>query len=134
MILDTEVYSNTGGQMSKSTSLAATAKFAEMGKRMHKKDLGQQAMTYGNVYVGSISLFADNQQAIKTLLEAEAYPGPSVVLCYSPCIEHGYEMSQAIQVHFSSLISIVPFFAHFFFVGTLQQAKLAVDTGYWSLY
>ena len=89
MILDTEVYSNTGGQSSKSSQAASIAKFAAGGKPTAKKDLGQIAMTYGHVYVASISMGANRMQTIKALKEAEAYEGPSVILAYSPCIEHG---------------------------------------------
>ena len=111
MILDTEMYSNTGGQASKSTPVGALAKFAEMGKITAKKDFGQYAMQYRSVYVGSISIHANHQHAVRTLLEAEAYPGPAVVLCYSPCISQGFPMSEVIS-----------------------HCRQAVATGYWPLY
>jgi pyruvate-ferredoxin/flavodoxin oxidoreductase len=111
LVLDTEVYSNTGGQASKATPRGAVAKFASAGKRTRKKDLGLLAMGYGDVYVAQIALGGDNAQAVKALWEAEHYPGPALVIAYSHCIEHGIEMEQ----------------------GMLHQ-KDAVDTGYWPLY
>jgi len=111
LVLDTEVYSNTGGQQSKSTPRGAAAKFAVSGKDGQKKDLGMLAMTYGNVYVARIAFGAKDVQTVKALLEAEAYPGPSLVIAYSHCIAHGYDMAQ----------------------GTQQQRR-AVETGYWPLY
>lgn len=93
LVLDTEVYSNTGGQMSKSTPLGAVAQFAAGGKRMPKKDMGLIAMTYGNVYVASISMGANPNQAVRALAEAESYDGPSLILSYSHCIAHGIDMS-----------------------------------------
>jgi pyruvate-ferredoxin/flavodoxin oxidoreductase len=111
LVLDTEVYSNTGGQASKSTPRGAVAKFASAGKRTRKKDLGLLAMGYGDVYVAQIALGGDNAQAVKALWEAEQYPGPALVIAYSHCIEHGIEMED----------------------GMLHQ-KDAVDTGYWPLY
>jgi len=111
LVLDTEMYSNTGGQASKSTPRGAMAKFAEGGKATAKKDLGQYAMTYKNVYVASICIHVNHQQAVKALLEAEAYPGPSLVICYSPCISQGYPLAEAIT-----------------------HCKEAVDSGYWPLY
>mmetsp|Transcript_14287 Transcript_14287/g.48858 ORF Transcript_14287/g.48858 Transcript_14287/m.48858 type:complete len:1961 (-) Transcript_14287:1606-7488(-) len=111
LVLDTEMYSNTGGQASKSTPRGAQAKFAETGKLTAKKDLGQYAMTYKNVYVASICIHVNHQQAIRALLEAEAYPGPSLVICYSPCISQGFPMAEAIQ-----------------------QCRDAVESGYWPLY
>ena len=111
LVLDTEVYSNTGGQASKSTPRGAVAKFASAGKRTRKKDLGLMAMAYGDVYVAQIALGGDNAQAVRALWEAEQYPGPALVIAYSHCIEHGLEMDQ----------------------GMLHQ-KDAVDTGYWPLY
>lgn len=113
MILDTEVYSNTGGQSSKSSQAASIAKFAAGGKPTAKKDLGQIAMTYGHVYVASISMGANRMQTIKALKEAEAYEGPSVILAYSPCIEHG--IKGGLSNH------------------QVQQKK-AVECGYWTLY
>ena len=89
MVLDTEVYSNTGGQSSKSTRTGAIAKLAANGKVIAKKDLAAIAVTYPHVYVGAISLGGNQQHAIKTLMEAEAYDGPSIIIAYSPCISHG---------------------------------------------
>ncbi|OGK04961.1 MAG: pyruvate:ferredoxin (flavodoxin) oxidoreductase [Candidatus Riflebacteria bacterium GWC2_50_8] len=111
MVLDTEVYSNTGGQMSKSTPLGAVAKFAAGGKPMPKKDLGMIAMSYGNIYVGKISLGANPAHALKTMLEAEAYDGPALIIAYSHCIAHGIDMSQG-----------------------LMEQKKAVDSGHWPLF
>ncbi|MCK4889612.1 MAG: pyruvate:ferredoxin (flavodoxin) oxidoreductase, partial [Candidatus Aminicenantes bacterium] len=111
LVLDTEVYSNTGGQSSKATPLASVAKFAAAGKRTGKKDLGLISMSYGNIYVASISLGANMNQAIKAFTEAESYNGPSLIIAYSPCIAHGIDMSK-----------------------TVQEEKLAVQTGYWPLY
>ncbi len=113
LILDTEVYSNTGGQSSKATPAAAIAKFAAAGKETAKKDIGQIAMTYGHVYVASISMGANRVQTIKALKEAEAYNGPSLIIAYSPCIEHG--IKGGLSNH------------------QLQQ-KQAVECGYWTLY
>ena len=89
LVLDTEVYSNTGGQSSKATPIGAIAKFAAAGKRIRKKDLGLIASTYGYVYVAQVAMGADNAQTLKALREAEAYDGPSLVIAYSPCINHG---------------------------------------------
>lgn len=89
MILDTEVYSNTGGQRSKATPLGAIAKFAAAGKRQDKKDIGAMAMSYTGVYVASINMGSNQNHAIKTMREAVEYQGPSLVICYCPCIEHG---------------------------------------------
>ncbi|MCB9446194.1 MAG: pyruvate:ferredoxin (flavodoxin) oxidoreductase [Ardenticatenaceae bacterium] len=111
LVLDTEVYSNTGGQMSKSTPRAAVAKFAAAGKPMAKKDMGLLAMTYGNIYVARIAFGANDAQTIKALTEAAAYDGPSLILAYSHCINHGYGMEFG-----------------------LEQQKAAVDSGYWPLY
>ena len=111
LVLDTEVYSNTGGQASKSTPRAAVAKFAAKGKNTPKKDLGLLAMAYGNVYVARIAMGANDQQTLKAFLEAEAYDGPSLIIAYSHCIAHGIEMSKG-----------------------LEQQKLAVQSGYWPLY
>ncbi len=111
LVLDTEVYSNTGGQASKSTPLGAVAKFAAGGKPSGKKDLGGMAMTYGNVYVATIAMGASDAQTVRILLEAEAYDGPSLVIAYSHCIAHGIDMSKG-----------------------LNQQKLAVESGYWPLY
>jgi pyruvate-ferredoxin/flavodoxin oxidoreductase len=111
LVLDTEVYSNTGGQASKATPMAAAAKFAAAGKAAHKKDLGLMAMAYGNVYVARIALGAKDVQTVKAFTEAESYRGPSLIIAYSHCIAHGYDMA----------------------FGAAQQ-KLAVDSGYWPLY
>ena len=111
LVLDTEVYSNTGGQMSKATPRAAVAKFAVGGKPAAKKDLGLIAMTYGNVYVASVAMGARDEQTLKAFLEAEAYDGPSLILAYSHCIAHGINMSTA-----------------------MQNQKAAVDAGQWLLY
>ena len=89
LVLDTEVYSNTGGQSSKATPLGAIAKFAASGKRVRKKDLGLMATTYGYVYVAQIAMGADQAQTLKALREAEAYDGPSLIIAYAPCINHG---------------------------------------------
>lgn len=110
LVMDTEVYSNTGGQMSKATPTAATAKFAAAGKRVGKKDLAMQAISYGNVYVAQIAMGANPQQTLLALREAEAYPGPSLILAYSHCIAHGIEMEKG-----------------------LEQQNLAVASGYWPL-
>jgi pyruvate-ferredoxin/flavodoxin oxidoreductase len=110
LVLDTEVYSNTGGQMSKSTPLAAVAKFAAGGKRVPKKDLALQAISYGNVYVARVAMGANPQQTLLAFREAEAYPGPSLILAYSHCIAHGINMQY----------------------GLLQQLR-AVKSGYWPL-
>jgi pyruvate-ferredoxin/flavodoxin oxidoreductase len=111
LVLDTEVYSNTGVQMSKSTSRGAVAKFAAGGKARPKKDLGLLAMTYGNVYVAHIALGANDAQTLRAFHEAEAYHGPSLILAYSPCIAHGYDLRHG-----------------------LDQQKKAVLSGYWPLY
>ncbi len=113
LVLDTEVYSNTGGQMSKSTPRGAVAKFAAGGKAMGKKDLGLIAMTYGHIYVASVALGAKDEQALKAFVEAESYPGPSLIIAYSHCIAHGIAVDMG--------------------VGARQQ-KLAVDSGQWLLY
>jgi pyruvate-ferredoxin/flavodoxin oxidoreductase len=111
LVLDTEVYSNTGGQASKATPRAAIAKFAAAGKRTPKKDLGLLASSYGNVYVAQIALGADNAQTVKAFAEAEAHNGPSLIIAYSTCIAHGIEMSTG-----------------------MSHQKEAVDSGYWPLY
>lgn len=111
LVLDTEVYSNTGGQASKSTPRGAVAKFAARGKSLPKKDLGMLAMSYGYVYVARIAMGANDQQTLNALIEAEAYDGPSLVIAYSHCIAHGIEMDQG-----------------------LREQRLAVQTGYWPLY
>jgi pyruvate-ferredoxin/flavodoxin oxidoreductase len=111
LVLDTEVYSNTGGQMSKSTPRAAVAKFAAGGKPAPKKDLGLMAMTYGNVYIASVAMGARDEHTLKAFLEAESYDGPSLIIAYSHCIAHGIDMATG-----------------------LQQQKAAVDSGRWLLY
>ncbi|MGB2863015.1 MAG: pyruvate:ferredoxin (flavodoxin) oxidoreductase [Sedimentisphaerales bacterium] len=111
LVLDTEVYSNTGGQMSKSTPRAAVAKFAAAGKPMPKKDLGLLAMTYGNIYVAKVAMGANTNQTVKAFVEAEAYPGPSLIIAYSHCIAHGINMT----------------LGH-------QEQKKAVACGHWPLY
>jgi pyruvate-ferredoxin/flavodoxin oxidoreductase len=111
LVMDTEVYSNTGGQASKATGLGAVAKFAAGGKPTPKKDLGMMAMTYGNVYVAQVAMGARDVQTIRAFLEAEAYDGPSMIIAYSHCIAHGIDMAKG-----------------------LDQQKLAVDSGYWPLY
>ena len=111
LVLDTEVYSNTGGQASKATPMGSVAKFAASGKKTIKKDLGRMVMTYGYVYVASVAMGANANQCLKAFHEAEAYDGPSLIIAYSPCINHGIDMTKS-----------------------LKQEKLAVDTGYWILY
>ena len=111
LVLDTEVYSNTGGQMSKATPMGAIAKFAAAGKPALKKDLGLMAMSYGNVYVASVAMGSKDVQTVKAFIEAESYPGPSLIIAYSHCIAHGIDM-----------------------VKGLEQQSLAVDAGYWTLY
>jgi pyruvate-ferredoxin/flavodoxin oxidoreductase len=111
LVLDTEVYSNTGGQSSKSTPTGAIAKFAAAGKNIKKKDLGLMAMAYGYVYVASVSMGANKNQLLKAVLEAERYKGPSLIIAYAPCINHGINMGKS-----------------------QEQAKLAVEAGYWPLY
>ncbi len=111
LVLDTEVYSNTGGQASKSTPRAAVARFAASGKRAGKKDLGLMAMSYGNVYVATVAMGANDLQTLKALREAEEFPGPALIIAYSHCIAHGYDMGDG-----------------------LRQQKKAVDSGHWLLY
>jgi pyruvate-ferredoxin/flavodoxin oxidoreductase len=113
LVMDTEVYSNTGGQMSKSTPRGAIAKFAAGGKPAGKKDLGLIAMSYGNIYVASVALGAKDEQTLKAFVEAESYPGPSLIIAYSHCIAHGIALDAG--------------------VGARQQ-KLAVESGQWLLY
>lgn len=113
LVMDTEVYSNTGGQASKSTPVGAVAKFAAAGKRIRKKDLGLMATTYGYVYVAQVAMGSNQAQYFKALKEAEAYPGPSLIIAYSPCINHGLKNG----------------------MGDAQnESKLAVEAGYWHLY
>jgi pyruvate-ferredoxin/flavodoxin oxidoreductase len=103
LVLDTEVYSNTGGQQSKATPLGATAKYAANGKEIGKKDLGLEMMSYGHVYVAQIAFGAKMNQTVQALREAESYPGPSLVIAYSPCIAHGYDLSKGVE-HQQSLV------------------------------
>ena len=111
LVLDTEVYSNTGGQMSKSTSIGAVAKFAAGGKPTPKKDLAMMAMSYGNVYVAKVAMGSNDLQTLKAFLEAEAYDGPSIIIAYSHCIAHGINMAKG-----------------------MEAQKLAVDSGHWPLF
>jgi len=111
MVLDTEVYSNTGGQASKSTPIGAVAKFANAGKRMGKKNMGLMMMSYGHIYVASIAMGANRNQCLKAFQEAEAYDGPSIILAYAPCINHGIDM-----------------------MCSQDEMKRAVDAGYYPLY
>jgi len=111
LVLDTEVYSNTGGQASKATPTGSIAKFAAAGKRTKKKDLGMMAMSYGYVYVAQCSMGYNKQQLLNALTEAESYDGPSLVICYAPCINHGINMMKS-----------------------QDEEKKAVECGYWQLY
>ncbi|HEY6042509.1 MAG TPA: thiamine pyrophosphate-dependent enzyme, partial [Anaerolineae bacterium] len=111
LVLDTEVYSNTGGQMSKATPRGAVAKFAAGGKPLGKKDLAMMAMNYGNVYVSRVAMGASDSQTVRAFLEAEAYDGPSLIVAYSHCIAHGYDMAKG-----------------------MEQQKLAAASGYWNLF
>ena len=111
LVMDTEVYSNTGGQASKATPTGSVAKFAAAGKRTRKKDLGLMAMSYGYVYVASVSMGANPAQLVKAVAEAEAYPGPSIIIAYAPCINHGINMGKS-----------------------QAEEKKAVESGYWPLY
>ncbi len=111
LVLDTEVYSNTGGQSSKSTPMGAVAKFAAKGKQIKKKDLGLMAITYGYVYVASVAMGANKNQLLKAVIEAESYPGPSLIIAYAPCINHGINMGKS-----------------------QEEEKRAVEAGYWTLY
>jgi pyruvate-ferredoxin/flavodoxin oxidoreductase len=113
LVLDTEVYSNTGGQASKSTPTGAVAKFAASGKKIRKKDLGAMIMNYGYVYVAQIAMGASQSQTLKAIREAEAYPGPSLIIAYSPCINHGLRLGMG---------------------KTQEEEKRAVEAGYWQLY
>ena len=111
--MDTEVYSNTGGQSSKATPAAAVAKFAASGKKIRKKDLGMILMSYGYVYVAQVAMGANQAQYLRAVMEAEAYPGPAVIIAYSPCINHGLRAG----------------------MGKSQlETKLAVECGYWNLF
>jgi pyruvate-ferredoxin/flavodoxin oxidoreductase len=111
LVLDTEVYSNTGGQSSKATSLGAVAKFAAAGKPLPKKDLGMMAVNYGNVYVAQVAMGASDVHTLKAFREAESYDGPSLIIAYTPCIAHGVDLSRG-----------------------LDQQELAVKSGHWPLY
>jgi pyruvate-ferredoxin/flavodoxin oxidoreductase len=113
LVFDTEVYSNTGGQSSKATPIGSVAKFASSGKKTKKKDLGLMAMTYGYVYVASVSMGYNKNQLIKALKEAESYKGPSLIIAYSPCINHGIKLGMG---------------------KTQYEEKIAVESGYWPLY
>ena len=113
LVMDTEVYSNTGGQSSKSTPIGAVAKFAASGKRIRKKDLGMMAISYGYVYVAQVAMGANNSQYFRALKEAEAYPGPSLIIAYAPCINHGLKAGMG---------------------KTQEQEELAVKSGYWHLF
>ncbi len=113
LVFDTEVYSNTGGQSSKATPTGAVAQFAASGKRIKKKDLGMMAMSYGYVYVAQVAMGADKNQLVKALVEAEKYPGPSLIIAYAPCINHGLKGGMA---------------------GSQAEIKRAVDAGYWHMY
>jgi len=113
LVLDTEVYSNTGGQSSKATPTGAVAKFAASGKKTRKKDLGRIAMTYGYVYVASVAMGSNKQQMLNAFIEADRYPGPSLIICYAPCINHGIRLGMG---------------------KGQEEEKLAVQSGYWPLY
>jgi pyruvate-ferredoxin/flavodoxin oxidoreductase len=113
LVFDTELYSNTGGQSSKATPVGSIAKFAESGKKTKKKDLGLIAMSYGYVYVASVAMGANKNQFMKALKEAESYPGPSIIIAYAPCINHGIKAGMG---------------------KTQEEEKRAVETGYWPLY
>lgn len=113
LVFDTEIYSNTGGQASKSTPAAAVAKFASSGKKSGKKDLGLMLMTYGNVYVAQVAIGADKNQTLKAIREAENYPGPSIIIAYSPCISHGIKEGMG---------------------RSMSNMAHAVECGYWHLY
>jgi pyruvate-ferredoxin/flavodoxin oxidoreductase len=112
-VMDTEVYSNTGGQSSKSTPTAAVAKFAASGKKIRKKDLGMMAMSYGYVYVAQIAMGANMNQTIKAITEAEKYKGPSLIIAYAPCVNHGIKAGMG---------------------SSIAETKKAVDAGYWHMY
>ena len=105
LVLDTEVYSNTGGQSSKSTPLGAVAKFASGGKQTNKKDMAMQAMAYGSVYVARVAMGADPQQTLKAFREAEAYDGPSLIIAYSHCIAHGYDIRKGLEQQYRAVNS-----------------------------
>jgi len=111
LVLDTGVYSNTGGQASKATPRGAIAKFAASGKQLGKKNLGLMITTYGNAFVASVNLGANRDQVLQAIIEAENHDGPSIIIAYSPCIAHGYDMKY-----------------------TVQQSKAAASSGYWPIY
>ena len=113
LVLDTEVYSNTGGQSSKATPVGAVAKFAASGKKIRKKDLGMMAMSYGYVYVAQVAMVASPVQYMNAIKEAEAYDGPSLIIAYAPCINHGLKAGMGLSQ---------------------KEEKLAVECGYWHLY
>ena len=113
MVVDTEVYSNTGGQSSKSTPAGAVAKFATSGKKIRKKDLGMMAMSYGYVYVAQVAMGANQAQFLNAIKEAEAHDGPSLIIAYAPCINHGLKAGMG---------------------KSQREEKLAVECGYWHLY
>ena len=113
LVLDTEVYSNTGGQSSKATPAGAIAKFAASGKKVRKKDLGMMAMSYGYVYVAQVAMGSNPAQFLKVIKEAEAYNGPSLIIAYAPCINHGLKAGMGLSQ---------------------REEKLAVECGYWHLY
>lgn len=113
LVFNTEIYSNTGGQASKATPMGSTAKFTSGGKKTMKKDLASMAMSYGYVYVAQIAMGADYNQTIRAITEAESYPGPSLIIAYSPCISHGIRAGMGSSQH--------------------EEAK-AVETGYWHLF
>ncbi|MFS8541526.1 MAG: thiamine pyrophosphate-dependent enzyme, partial [Tissierellales bacterium] len=113
LVFDTEVYSNTGGQSSKATPRAAVAKFAASGKKVRKKDLGMIAASYGYVYVAQVAMGANMNQLMKALIEAESYDGPSLIIAYAPCINHGIKGGMG---------------------SSIEQEKRAVESGYWHLY
>jgi pyruvate-ferredoxin/flavodoxin oxidoreductase len=113
LVLDTEVYSNTGGQSSKATPLAAIARFSAAGKRVRKKDLGLMAITYGYVYVAQVAMGANRNQFLRAIIEAESYPGPSLIIAYSPCINHGLYAGMG---------------------KSQEEEKRAVECGYWHLW
>ena len=105
LVLDTEVYSNTGGQMSKATPLGAVAKFSAAGKKLATKDLALQAIAYANVYVARVAMGADPQQTLRAFREAEAYDGPSLIIAYCHCIAHGYDMSDGLDQQYRAVTS-----------------------------
>jgi pyruvate-ferredoxin/flavodoxin oxidoreductase len=113
LVMDTELYSNTGGQSSKSTPVGSIAKFAESGKKTKKKDLGAIAMSYGYVYVASVAMGSNKNQLLKAMKEAESYHGPSIIIAYAPCINHGIKAGMG---------------------KSQEEEKRAVESGYWTLY